>query len=168
MFAHGKESGPWGSKITYLAAIARQLGATVISPDYSAWTDPNERVAHLLARTEVSSPAYSSKVLVGSSMGGYVSTVASQTVKPAGLFLLAPAFGIAHYPQQYPVSGAVNTEIVMGWQDEIIPVTNIIHYATQFQLPLHLMKADHRLNSVLPAIGCLFRCFLERTLDSNV
>ncbi|MGH8540495.1 MAG: alpha/beta hydrolase, partial [Stenotrophobium sp.] len=34
-FAHGKESGPWGTKITHLAEVARGHGYEVMSPDYS-------------------------------------------------------------------------------------------------------------------------------------
>ena len=47
-FAHGKESGPWGTKITYLAAIARTRGFAVESPDYSHTHDPRRRLAQLL------------------------------------------------------------------------------------------------------------------------
>ena len=35
-FAHGKESGPWGSKIKRLAGIAKDLGCAVESIDYTA------------------------------------------------------------------------------------------------------------------------------------
>ncbi len=34
LFAHGKESGPWGSKIQHLAAITQRLDAQIVSPDY--------------------------------------------------------------------------------------------------------------------------------------
>ena len=47
-FAHGKESGPWGVKITALAAVARALGFAVMSPDYSHTHDPLARVEQLL------------------------------------------------------------------------------------------------------------------------
>ena len=40
LFAHGKESGPWGSKIKHLAAIAERLGAQVWSPDYGDLPNP--------------------------------------------------------------------------------------------------------------------------------
>ena len=33
-FAHGKESGPWGSKILHLAEGAKKMGLEVESPDY--------------------------------------------------------------------------------------------------------------------------------------
>ena len=42
-------------------------------------------------------------ILVGSSMGGYVSTVASVSLKPAGLFLMAPAFYMPIGREQNPI-----------------------------------------------------------------
>ena len=84
LFAHGKESGPWGSKIRHLAQISERIGARVLSPDYSTMQNPEQRVQHLLS---LKLPPYSQLILVGSSMGGYVSTVASSTLKPDGLFL---------------------------------------------------------------------------------
>lgn len=162
LFAHGKESGPWGSKIRYLSAIAQNLGAQVISPDYSDLLDPEARVARLLS---MELPPHDRLILVGSSMGGYVSTIASQTLKPAGLFLLAPAFYLPGYAEQNPTSGAGLTRIVFGWQDEVIPVENGIRFARQQGLELHIVNSDHRLNSVLPEVGVLFQNFLNELLS---
>ena len=44
LFAHGKESGPWGSKIKHLAAIAERHNCKVLSPDYSDLMNPDARV----------------------------------------------------------------------------------------------------------------------------
>ena len=33
VFSHGKESGPWGTKIMAMAAVVRDLGLTVESVD---------------------------------------------------------------------------------------------------------------------------------------
>ena len=41
-FSHGKESGPWGSKITKLANIAKMHGCKVDSIDYS--NIPNQKI----------------------------------------------------------------------------------------------------------------------------
>ena len=52
VFAHGQESGPWGTKITALAEAAQALGWAVESTDYRVLpdkNDPDARVAHLLA-----------------------------------------------------------------------------------------------------------------------
>jgi len=100
-FAHGKESGPWGTKITYLAEVARQRGFDVMSPDYSHTMDPRQRVADLLALA----PQADTLVLAGSSMGGYVSAQACAALRPAALFLMAPALyfpGFDEEPQQVP------------------------------------------------------------------
>jgi len=69
-FSHGKESGPWGSKIERLAAIAKHAGCSVESIDYTDISDPDVRVERLL--TEIAAET-EPLLLVGSSMGGYVS-----------------------------------------------------------------------------------------------
>ena len=161
-FAHGKESGPWGTKIRHLADIAKRFGCQVISPDYSAIVSPEERVKHLLAQQL---PTYSRLILVGSSMGGYVSAVASQYLKPDGLFLLAPAVYMPMYENHAPEPLARKTEIVFGWRDEVIPVSNGIRYAEHYRVPLHVLDGDHRLNKVLPQIEKLFEAFLADILS---
>src|SRR3989338_7791560 len=88
-FAHGKGSGPWGTKISRLAQVAKEKGFAVESPDYSRTHDPDERVETLLKLKPLASRHL---VLVGSSMGGYVSAVASSQLKVKGIFLLAPVF----------------------------------------------------------------------------
>ena len=127
-FAHGKESGPGGTKITALAEIAKSKGFHVESPDYSDTMDPDVRVQRLL---ELKPAAQKHLVLVGSSMGSYVSTVASQEIKPAGLFLMAPAFYREGYEYQNPDLSAGIAMIVHGWDDELIPADDIIRYAKE-------------------------------------
>jgi len=162
LFAHGKESGPWGSKIKHLAAIAEHHGAQVLSPDYSdLLSDAQDRIDRLLA---LSLPAHERLVLVGSSMGAYVSCMASQSLKPDGLFLLAPAFGLPGYAVQHPVPHARRTCVVMGWQDEVVPVEGVVEFAKTHRTTLHLLDADHRLQTVLPELGELFNLFLQRVL----
>jgi pimeloyl-ACP methyl ester carboxylesterase len=68
-FSHGKESGPWGSKISSMAAVAKDLGWHVESIDYQGIDDPRLRVDKLVA---AASDWSGRVVLVGSSMGGYV------------------------------------------------------------------------------------------------
>ncbi len=164
LFAHGKESGPWGSKIKHLAAIAEKHGAQVMSPDYSDLMDPDARVERLLS---LPLPDHDRLVLVGSSMGGYISTVASQTLKPAGLFLMAPAFYIPGYRVQTPESGADTTCVVFGWRDELIPVESAIRFAQAQRVALHLLDGDHRLNAILPEVGALFERFLVGVIGQD-
>ena len=96
-FSHGKESGPWGSKITRLANVAEKYGCRVVSIDYTEIDNPDARVSHLLQKLAAEE---NDTILVGSSMGGYVSLVAAQTSKPKGLFLMAPALYMDGYEQQ--------------------------------------------------------------------
>ena len=73
VFSHGKESGPWGSKITRMAAVVRDLNLGVESVDYRGLDDPAARVEKLLGvGRQIAGPI----VLVGSSMGGHVSAAA--------------------------------------------------------------------------------------------
>ncbi len=166
VFAHGKDSIPWGSKFLHLAHIANRRGVDAISPDYTDIADPDQRVARLL---DTALPEHQILVLVGSSMGGYVSTVASRTLKPKGLFLMAPAFGIPGYHEQDPIPGTDSVCIVHGWQDETIPVGHSIRFARKHLAELHLIDGDHRLGGVVPQVGRLFEDFLQRMLpDRNV
>lgn len=164
VFAHGKESGPWGRKIKRLAEIAERFGANVLSPDYRDLDSPDERVARLLA---LGLPPHGVLVLVGSSMGGYVSTVASGRLRPKGLFLLAPAFGLAGYDIPVPAPCANHLFIVHGWQDEIIPAHSSIAFAERHRAEIHVLDDDHRLTARISEIGVLFEHFLIRCLDAS-
>jgi len=157
-FNHGKESGPWGDKITRLADVARGRGFNVESLDYQGM-DAGARVAKLL-----NSDARKARplVLVGSSLGSYVAAVASDKLQPAGLFLLAPAFYIPELKIQEPIPHAGVIVLVHGWDDELIPFENSIRYASKFKATLHLVESDHRLSSQLPLIARLFDGFLAQ------
>ena len=160
VFSHGKESGPWGSKIRALAHVADRFGAQVVSVDYrehptgtmqnqNAPGEADRRVSQLL---QTPLPDYRQLVLVGSSMGGYVSTVASQQLAVKGLFLLAPAFYLPGYVHQALAPRAEHTMIVHGWGDDVVPAQNSIRFAKQHQCDLYLLDGDHRLNAALPKI----------------
>ena len=157
MFSHGKESGPWGSKITAMAAMVRDLNLGVESVDYRGLDDPGARVSKLIdLAKELKEPA----VLVGSSMGGHVSAAAASRLKPRGLFLLAPAFYMAGYEEYTPQDVACPTAIVHGWHDVIVPVENSIRWAREHQAALHVLDSDHRLEDQIDAICQLLRAFL--------
>lgn len=164
IFSHGRESGPWGTKIRSLADIAEQMGCQISSIDYSSTLDPEKRVEML---TEVLQSEGPEVLLVGSSMGGYVSLVTALKKPVKGIFLLAPAVAMPGYAvQEYPVACPVTC--VHGWQDEIIPAENVLNFARQKNATLHLIPGDHRLNDSLKAVGVVFRQFLfERLTEQN-
>ena len=157
-FSHCQESGPWGSKIKRLAAIATEQGCKVASVDYTATKDPDLRVEQLLNILKDESDSF---ILVGSSMGGYVSQVASERVDAKAVFLLAPALYIPGYRHQVFSSDQQHIEIVHGWSDEVIPPENSIKFAQDVDCTLHLISGDHRLNGSIEVVEDLFRQFLK-------
>jgi len=160
-FSHGKESGPWGHKITVLANVARKQGCSVNSIDYSDILDPDLRVERLV---NILINEKDDFLLVGSSMGGYVSLVASEMVSAKGVFLLAPALFMQDYKKQI-YTNKNNIEIVHGWSDEIIPTENSIKFAKSINCSLHLTAGDHRLNSSLDVVTQIFSGFIASTIQ---
>ena len=158
-FSHGKESGPWGSKITRLAEIAQAQGYAVDSIDYTGVMDPDQRVEMLVA---ILKEEERDVLLVGSSMGGYTSLVASQNteLKEKGLFLLAPALYMSSYKVQDYATKNTQIEIVHGWSDDIIPPENSIRFSKTNDSSLHLISGDHRLNFSMPRVEPIFKNFL--------
>lgn len=158
-FAHGMESGPWGTKITHLAALAAGRGWQSVSPDFSFTKNPQERMRFLLDAPPEHGAA--PLVLVGSSMGAYVAAHACTRLKPAALFLMAPAFyfpGWDEEPQDLPA----RTLVVHGWQDEVVPVDVALKFAQTHQVELHLLNSEHTLADQLPMLGLLFEDLLRR------
>ena len=157
VFSHGKESGPWGSKITAMAEVVRELRLGVESVDYRGVDDPADRVKKLIG---VGSQIKSPVVLVGSSMGGQVSAAAANRLQPRGLFLLAPAFYMPGYEQYTPQDVACPAVIVHGWHDVIVPVESSIRWAREQRAALHVLDSDHRLEDQIESIRLLLRAFL--------
>jgi alpha/beta superfamily hydrolase len=157
VFSHGKESGPWGRKITAMAALARDLGLAVESVDYRGIDDPAERVEKLATTAaRLQKPL----VLVGSSMGGHVSAAAAARLHPRGLFLLAPAFYMSGFEAYTPRDIPCPAAIVHGWHDDIVPVDNSIRWAREHHAALHVLSSDHRLEDRIDAICSLLKSFL--------
>ncbi|MEO8443716.1 MAG: YqiA/YcfP family alpha/beta fold hydrolase [Gammaproteobacteria bacterium] len=157
-FAHGQESGPWGTKIRALAEVAREVGHAVETLDYQGIADPKAR-ARKLADWCRAQPAPA--ILVGSSMGGYVALAAASEVGAAGLFLLAPALYVPGYeaiPLPPPPSCPVT--IVHGWQDDVLPWSGSARYGELSGARLVLVPDGHRLVADLPGLCRLFHLFL--------
>ncbi|WP_312788251.1 hypothetical protein, partial [Stenotrophomonas indicatrix] len=98
ILSHGFESGPEATKVTALAEVAERLGWTHERPDYtdldamsqvSRVGDVRPRLQRLIERTAAAA-AQGPVVLAGSSLGAYISAIASLQVPVAGLFLMVP------------------------------------------------------------------------------
>ncbi len=142
--------------------MAEQLGCRVISRDDSDNHDPELRVVRLLDEVK---PIEGPVVLVGSSMGGYVATVASQVVRPVGLFLMAPAFGLPGYANQAPLPISRELTVVYGWDDDVVSVEPVFAFAKKHQAMLHLVPAGHALLEQVDWLVQIFELFLARCLQ---
>lgn len=161
VFAHGRESGPWGTKIRALAKVAEGYGFRVVSRDDSDSLDPELRASRLVDEVaSIEGPV----VLVGSSMGGYVVTVASRAVEPHGLFLMAPAFGLSGYEQQAPQPFCKELAVVHGWGDDVVPLDAVINFARTHEAMLHLVPAGHALIEQVEWLTQVFDLFLQRCM----
>lgn len=165
-FAHGQEGTPQGSKILRLGHIAEKRGFKVISPDYRGIIEADKRLEKLL---KIAPATKGRLVLVGSSMGAYISVVASSILRPDGLFLLAPAVFLVGkgYSEQNPVSHARVTVVVHGWQDDVVPPENVFRFAQKQHIPLHMLNSGHRLLDVMESIEKIFGFFLDEVLGGD-
>ncbi len=159
IYNHGKDSIPWGEKPLALAKVAKGLGYGFISPDYQISNDPEFRVEQLLC---MELPANAKIVLAGSSMGAYVASVAAERLKPAGLFLIAPAFYLPGYASDEFNLQTRNIEVFHGWHDDIVPPENAWRFCRQHRATLHMVDGDHRLLSALPFMCAAFARFLDQ------
>ncbi|RFF28878.1 alpha/beta hydrolase [Wenzhouxiangella sediminis] len=165
IFSHGHVSGPRSMKIVELEPVARKAGFETLAIDYrDLQDDPVARAGRLIETVrEQAGPT----ILVGSSMGGWVSMHAAETVEVAGLFLMAPALFLEDrvpegvVPESYtPKSRQV--AVVHGWHDDIIPWQHSLRFAEANKAALHLLDSDHRLESALAQLKAVFKQFLDR------
>ncbi|MFC5044589.1 alpha/beta hydrolase [Aquimarina hainanensis] len=160
-FSHGKESGPKGYKIKRLSAIAKDMGCGIYSIDYTAISCPEKRADLLIKYIQLQEKG-TPYILVGSSMGGYVSLAASETISPKAIFLMAPALYINGYQKQHFIPKTKHIEIVHGWKDTVISPNHSLRFAQSLHCDLHLINGDHRLTDAITSIEALFSNFLKK------
>lgn len=153
ILSHGFESGPDATKVTALADVAKAHGWTHERPDYTAFDaqrdhgehgDVPARLAHLLHLSRAAA-SRGPLVLAGSSLGAYISGLASCEVETSGLFLMAPPIRLG---QPHPLDAAdVPLSIIHGWDDELIPAQDVIDWAQPRRARLLLVDDSHRLSN---------------------
>ena len=161
VFNHGKESGPHGEKIQAMRAVAEELGFKTVSMDYTSCKDEVERKAVLRSYL---SKQLGKIILVGSSMGGYVSAALANEFELSALFLLCPALSLEGYE---PVDYQPRTDkivLIHGWNDDIVPVESSIEFARKHKAILHIVEDGHRLKDSIPHL----KSWLGHLLDSLV
>lgn len=164
IFSHGREGSPSGTKSKILEKIARELHYEFLAPDYTSIENPDDRANKLI---EIVNSMESPIILAGSSMGGYISTVVSNTIKCAGLFLIAPALYMPNYKVQLYPTNANTVYVRHGWQDEIIPVENSIKFAKSINCELKVVNDNHRMSKTLLDLQNSFRNFLISISNEN-
>jgi alpha/beta superfamily hydrolase len=163
ILSHGLESGPDATKVSALAAIAEPLGFRSVRPDYrdlDALRDV-KRIDDRIARLKQNAPADNPVILAGSSMGAFISALASTELNCIGLFLIALPTRIPGYSRRFDVA-RVPTELVHGWDDELCPVDAAIEFARGRGDAITLVSDDHRLNAHVDFVARRFRDFLGR------
>jgi predicted alpha/beta-hydrolase family hydrolase len=167
ILSHGLESGPQATKVTAMAAAAEALGFSSERPDYldlDRSKDP-ARIADRLERLLDACRAARADgcmrlVLGGSSMGAFISGLASLQIAVDGLFLMAPPVHIPGYRELQ--AAPVPTSILHGWGDELIPVRDVVAWAAPRRDELVLVNDSHRLAAHVEYGAQAFARFLAR------
>lgn len=164
ILSHGSDSSPDATKVSALAAIAELLGWRTHRPDYRSDDARGHAgsVAPRIARLRATVEALDAPpLLVGSSMGAFVSGLVSLDVPVAGLLLLATPSEIPDYARKFALRLHLPTVLIHGWRDDVCPLAGIQLFAAQHRLPLLVLDDDHRLAASMPAIAAQFRLLLE-------
>lgn len=165
VLSHGSGSSPQATKVSALAALAEERGWVTQRPDYR---DDDARghlgsVAPRIARLRATIEAMDAPpVLVGSSMGAFVSALVSLDVPVAGLLLLATPADIPCYPRALEARRGIPTMLIHGWRDEVCPVSATREFAGRWRLPLLLVDDDHRLGASMTVVAAQFQLLLDQ------
>jgi len=161
-FSHGKESGPFGRKITAMIKIAESLKIDYESIDYTKSKNPEHRIEILLNSITNKDEEI---ILVGSSMGGYVAANVAEKIKPKALFLMAPAFYLGAYKNQKYDLKEIETLIIHGLQDDIVPAENSLKFAKNNLCDVYYINDNHSLSNSVKEIEKYFLEFLQKIID---
>lgn len=164
ILSHGSDSGPDATKVSALARVAEALGWSTLRPDYRADDTAGYagsvplRVARLIdAMRHAPRPL----VLAGSSMGAFVSGLASIELECDGLFLVALPTTIPECPSRFDLRPGIETMLVHGYRDELCPADAALAFASARGIPALMLDGDHRLSNHVAMIERQFRLLLE-------
>ncbi|HJP98065.1 MAG TPA: alpha/beta hydrolase [Rhodanobacteraceae bacterium] len=164
ILSHGSDSGPGATKVSALARVAEALGWSTQRPDYRA-DDAAGYAGSVPARVvrlvDAMRRAPRPLVLVGSSMGAFVSGLASLEAGCDGLFLVALPVAIPECPRRFDIAFDVPGMLVHGYHDEVCPADAALAFARARRMPALMLDGDHRLSEQVPVLERQFRLFLE-------
>lgn len=160
--SHGLESGPGGTKIQALKNAAEAFpDTTAFAVDHRTTKDPATRLEQMRSAMANAQADPAHTILAGSSMGGWVCAQTSAQLPVLGCFLLAPALALPDYPQSSPHIQARHTQIIHGWQDDVVPVMPILQLAMNQNLPALALPDGHRLANSVNRVVIEFQRFIE-------
>ena len=163
--SHGLESGPDSTKEQALKAEAETFaGVTVVALDHRSTNDPATRLQQMRAAIDESGARPENIILSGSSMGGWVCAQTSADTPVRGCFLMAPALAMKDYPGSSPRIQARHTQIIHGWDDDVVLPMPVIELAQAQKLPVLVLPDGHRLQDSLERLVSEFREFLAACL----
>ena len=151
-----------------VADAAERLGWTTERPDY---TDLDARreispvgdvPARLRRLVDIAAGAVARGgpvVLGGSSLGAYISAIASLQVPTRALFLMVPPLAMGPMPALD--AARVPTSVVHAWHDELIPATGVIEWARARSARLLLLDDSHRLGAHVDTTARAFAELLQ-------
>ncbi len=163
ILSHGSDSGPDATKVSALARVAEAQGWTTHNPDYReedrlgyAGSVPR-RIERLVAAMH---DAPRPLVLAGSSMGAFVSGLASLRAPCDALFLVALPIAIPGCPERFDAAH-VPGMLVHGYRDDLCPVDAAVDFARARGMPSLLLDDDHRLANHVALLERQFALFLQ-------
>jgi len=166
IISHGLESSPDATKATALSRIVESMGCTSERPDYRDYD--NDQTATRLGNVQgriarlhdLAKKVQGPLILAGSSMGAFISARVSLEVPLAGLFLMAPPTQLEGFEIKLQAA-AIPTCIVHGWDDELIPATEVVKWAHKRRDQLVLVNDSHRLTDHVDFCAEVFARFVS-------
>jgi len=135
VYLHGFASGPGSTKAQFFRARLAELGMALEIPDLA----PDFTHLTITGMLEIvdASLAAAPRVLLGSSLGGYLAALAAerQPERVCGLVLFAPAFGFVARWEAH-----IGPAAVAGWR--AAGVAPVHHYGREREEPLSIALLD--------------------------
>ena len=164
ILSHGLDSSPDATKVSAMARVAESIGWSSERLDYrdiDAMRDIREVSTRLQRLVDAARNARQPLVLAGSSMGAYISALATLEVECIGLFLMAPPIALPGYPTTLAARN-LPTTVIHGWHDELIPAADVVLWSKMRSDHLILVDDDHRLTAHVDFVAQEFGRFLAR------
>lgn len=167
ILSHGFNSGPRATKVAALAGVAERQGWQTACPDFRADDARGladavaPRRARLLAAIVTAARPL---VLVGSSMGAFVSVLVAPEVDCGGLFVLALPVAIPACPHALAAPQGARMMLVHGYRDAVCPFPAAIAFARDAGARTLLLDDDHTLVAELAVIEEQFALFLRQVV----